>query len=134
MLRFLQRVIQQVNSANAQFLCITGDFIDAPGIGEEQLSALRRCTVPIYFTIGNHERYEDLDEILQRLERLGVEVLRSRTVTHGAVQLIGIDDSEHPGQVERELAKLEIDTRPFCIAAVSSPARAWRTRPPPGST
>ena len=118
---FLARVIQQVNSANAQFLCITGDFIDAPGIKEEQLSALRLCPVPIYFTIGNHERYEDLDEILQRLERLGVEVLRSRTVTHGAVQLIGIDDSEHPGQVQRELAQLQIDTDRFVLLLYHRP-------------
>lgn len=118
---FLERVMHQVNSVNAQFLCITGDFIDAPGIGEEQLSALRRCPVPIYFTIGNHERYEDLDAILSRLERLGVNVLRSRTTTHGAVQLIGIDDSEHPGQVERELAKLQIDRDRFVLLLYHRP-------------
>jgi len=118
---FLERVIQQVNRANAQFLCITGDFIDAPGIGEEQLSALRSCSIPIYFSIGNHERYEDLDEILHRLQRLGVEVLRSRTVMHGAVQLIGIDDSEHPGQVGRELAKLKIDTDRFVLLLYHRP-------------
>jgi len=118
---FLERVMDRVNSANAQFLCVTGDFVDAPGIGEEQLSALRRCPVPIYFTIGNHERYEDLDEILQRLGRLGVTVLRSRTATQGAVQLIGIDDSEHPSQVERELAKLEIDTDRFVLLLYHRP-------------
>jgi uncharacterized protein len=118
---FLERVIQQVNSVNPQFLCITGDFIDAPGIGEEQLAALRDCTAPIYFTIGNHERYEDLDAILARLERLGVTVLRSRTATLGAVQLIGIDDSEHPSQVERELATLHIDASHFVLLLYHRP-------------
>ncbi len=118
---FLKRVMRQVNSTNAQFLCITGDFIDAPGIGEEQLSALRNCPVPIYFTIGNHERYEDLDAILLRLERLGVNVLRSRTTTHGAVQLVGIDDSEHPGQVERELAKIDVDRDRFVLLLYHRP-------------
>ncbi len=118
---FLERVMQRVNSVNAQFLCITGDFIDAPGIEEEQLSVLRRCPIPIYFTIGNHERYEDLDEILRRLERLGVNVLRSSTATLGAVQLIGIDDSEHPRQVERELGKLEIDNDRFVLLLYHRP-------------
>jgi uncharacterized protein len=118
---FLQRVIQQVNSVNPQFLCITGDFIDAPGIGEEQLAALRNCRAPIYFTIGNHERYEDLDAIINCLERLGVTVLRSRTATLGAVQLIGIDDSEHPTQVERELARLDIDTGLFVLLLYHRP-------------
>lgn len=118
---FLARVMQQVNSLDAQFLCITGDFIDAPGITEEQLSPLRSCPVPIYFCIGNHERYEDLDEILQRLARLGVTVLRTATAVQGPVQLIGIDDSENPAQVERELAKLDIDTDRFVLLLYHRP-------------
>jgi predicted MPP superfamily phosphohydrolase len=118
---FLERVMQKVNSVNADFLCITGDFIDAPGIGEEELSALRSCPVPIYFSIGNHERYEDLEDILQRLQRLGVRVLRSQTHQHGPVQLIGIDDSDHPGQVERELARLNIDQSSFVLLLYHRP-------------
>ncbi|MEZ5570886.1 MAG: metallophosphoesterase [Halioglobus sp.] len=118
---FLQRVMRQVNSLNADFLCITGDFIDSPGIDEQQLSALRDCPIPIYFCIGNHERYEDLDDILQRLQRLGVTVLRTASVTQGPVQLIGIDDSESPSQVERELAKLEIDHERFVLLLYHRP-------------
>jgi predicted MPP superfamily phosphohydrolase len=118
---FLARVMQQVNSLDAQFLCITGDFIDAPGITEEELSPLRDCKVPIYFSIGNHERYEDLDAILQRLARLGVTVLRTESTLHGPVQLIGIDDSENPAQVQRELAKLEIDTGRFVLLLYHRP-------------
>jgi predicted MPP superfamily phosphohydrolase len=118
---FLERVMRKVNSVNADFLCITGDFIDAPGIGDEQLSALRSCPVPIYFSIGNHERYEDLEDILQRLQRLDVKVLRSQTERHGEVQLIGIDDSEHPSQVERELAKLQVDKNCFVVLLYHRP-------------
>ena len=118
---FLGRVMKKVNEVDIEFLCITGDFIDAPGIGEEQLSALRTCKVPIYFCIGNHERYEDLDDILLRLQRLGVTVLRNATVTHGAVQLIGIDDSENPSQVERQLDKLDIDQQRFVLLLYHRP-------------
>ena len=118
---FLDRVMTKVNKLNVDFLCITGDFIDAPGIDEEQLSALRNCPVPIYFTIGNHERYEDLEEILQRLKRLGVEILRSRTLNHGEVQLVGIDDNDHPGQVKRELATLSIEQEQFVLLLYHRP-------------
>lgn len=118
---FLARVIQQVNGLDAQFLCITGDFIDAPGITETELAPLRACRVPIYFSIGNHERYEDLDAILERLARLGVTVLRTQSTLHGAVQLIGIDDAEHPGQVERELAKLDVDHDRFVLLLYHRP-------------
>lgn len=118
---FLERVMQQVNHLDIEFLCITGDFIDAPGIDEETLAALRSCPVPIYFSIGNHERYEDLDAIMQRLQRLGVVVLRSQSTVHGAAQLIGIDDSEHPAQVERELAGIEIDAERFVLLLYHRP-------------
>ncbi|MCB1703562.1 MAG: metallophosphoesterase [Halioglobus sp.] len=119
--RFLDRVIQQVNRLDIAFLCITGDFIDAPGVSEDTLSALRNCRVPIYFSIGNHERYEDLDEILQRLANLGVQVLRSQSVVHGPVQLIGIDDSEHPAKVERELAAIDVDPQRFVLLLYHRP-------------
>jgi predicted MPP superfamily phosphohydrolase len=118
---FLERVMAKVNSLDADFLCITGDFVDAPGITEDQLSALRSSTAPIYFSIGNHERYEDLPAILHRLKRLGVRVLRSQTDTRGEVQLIGVDDSEHPSQVERELAKLSIDQSRFVLLLYHRP-------------
>jgi len=118
---FLARVMQQVNSLDIEFLCITGDFIDAPGIGLEKLSALRDCRVPIYFSIGNHERYEDLEDILQRLATLGVQVLRSRSIVHGPAQVIGIDDSGHPAKVQRELPAIAIDPRRFVLLLYHRP-------------
>jgi predicted MPP superfamily phosphohydrolase len=48
-------------------------------------------------------------------------VLRTRAITHGAVQLIGIDDSEHPAQVKRELAKLDIDPSRFVLLLYHRP-------------
>ena len=118
---FLERVITRVNRLDIQFLCITGDFIDMPGIGDEQLAALSRCRVPIFFSIGNHERYEDLDSILVRLKRQGVTCLRSSAVQHGEVQLIGIDDSERPDQVERELKNVDIQSDCFVLLLYHRP-------------
>jgi predicted MPP superfamily phosphohydrolase len=119
--RFLERVMRQVNRLDIQFLCITGDFIDMPGVDEDQLSPLGNCKVPVYFSIGNHERYEDLEDIIERLERLGVTCLRSASATQGEVQLIGIDDSERPTQVERELNALEIDHGHFVLLLYHRP-------------
>jgi predicted MPP superfamily phosphohydrolase len=85
------------------------------------LAALTRCPVPIYFSIGNHERYEDLDEIIARLTRLGVHVLRTATLQHGEVQLIGIDDRDHPLQVQYELAKVDVDQSSFVLLLYHRP-------------
>lgn len=118
---FLSRVMEKVNRLDIDFLCITGDFIDATGVTEQSLSALRSCDVPVYFSIGNHERYEDLDAILHRLKKLGVIVLRSDTATHGEVQLIGIDDAENPSQVPRELATIKLDAKQFLLLMYHRP-------------
>ena len=119
--RFLERVIAQVNAQAPDFLCITGDFIDATGVSEDELLSLRSVNCPIYFSIGNHERYEDLDEILARLERLGVNVLRTRSMRQGAVQVIGIDDKDDPAQVARELAELEVDRDAYVVLMYHRP-------------
>ncbi len=120
--RFLNRVIKRIEQLQPDFLCITGDFVDATGVPEEDLSALKTLHCPIYFCIGNHERYEDLDAILARLTRLGVRVLRTESeYVREDIQIIGIDDQEDARQVERELAKLEVNPTSFGILLYHRP-------------
>ena len=60
--------------------------------------------MPCYFVTGNHERYEDLEAIINRLEQLGVMVLRGQAVlARDDVQIIGIDDADRKDQLQREL-------------------------------
>jgi predicted MPP superfamily phosphohydrolase len=119
---FLRKVIDKVLALQPEFLCITGDFVDASGITEEDLVSLRDLECPIYFTIGNHERYEDLDDILNRLVGLGVQVLRSESIHHREdVQILGIDDRDDALQVERELDKMTVDETAFGILMYHRP-------------
>jgi predicted MPP superfamily phosphohydrolase len=106
--RYLRQIIDAVNALRPEFLCITGDFIDQPGVSIDKLAALREVRVPIYYCIGNHERYEDLQAIIARLQTLGVQVLRNQTLEVGELQLIGIDDHSNAQQVARVLPFLEL--------------------------
>lgn len=119
--RFLEHVIDRVNALEPDFLCITGDFIDATGVSQEHLGALSRVQGPIYFSIGNHEKYEDLDAIVQRLRNLGVQVLRNQSIHDEHLQVIGIDDMEDHGQVQRELAKMEIHVHKYVLLLYHRP-------------
>ena len=118
---FLERVITKVSEANPDFLCITGDFIDQPGISEERLSALRAFGKPIYFSTGNHEFYEDFDEILVRLNNLGVNVLRQNDVFHDGVQVVGVDDHSDPNRLDQVLPKLAVDRAAFTVLMYHRP-------------
>ena len=119
--RFLENIIRRVNAEQAEFLCITGDFIDQPGIGVEKLKVLSEFHGPIYYCTGNHERYEDLEEIVKRLESLGVVVLRNRAVESDGIQFIGIEDHESAKQVARVLPFIEINPDAYSILLYHRP-------------
>ena len=120
--RFLEDIIYRVNRLEPDFLCITGDFIDQMGIDESVLVSLRSVACPVYFCIGNHEKYEDLEDIVARLRGLGVVVLRNQTIRHrDDLQVIGIDDMDDPMQVERELKGLEVSRDGFVLLLYHRP-------------
>jgi predicted MPP superfamily phosphohydrolase len=119
--RFLKSLIRRINREDAEFLCITGDFIDQPAIGIDKLRALTEFKGPIYYCIGNHERYEDLEAIVQRLESLGVVVLRNRAISVDDFQFIGIDDHENAGQVARVLPFIDVDPDRYSILLYHRP-------------
>lgn len=119
--RFLRQVVEQVNAEQPAFLCITGDFIDQPGVGVEKLKALQTFRGPIYYSIGNHERYEDLEQIVERMASLGVEVLRNRALSVDGIQLIGIDDHDNPDQVGRVLPFIDVQHDHYSILLYHRP-------------
>ena len=107
---------------NPDFLCITGDFIDAPGIQEETLVSLKSAAGPVYYCTGNHEKYEDFEDIMTRLDNLGVVVLRDACLHHREdLQVIGIDDMEDTMQVQRQLSRLDIDPKAFNLVLFHRP-------------
>lgn len=90
--RFLRSVVRQVKALAPDFVCITGDFVDQKGLARERFQPLSDLGMPIYFTTGNHEHYEDLENILDHLRAQGVEALRGRCVDAHGLQIIGVDD------------------------------------------
>ena len=119
--RFLRHIIRRINAERPEFLCITGDFIDQPGVSAEKLRALQDFDGPIYYCIGNHERYEDLEQILERLQSLGVEVLRNRALEADGIQFIGIDDHGDPEQVARVLPFIDVSSELYSILLYHRP-------------
>jgi len=110
---FLERVVKVINNKNPDLVLITGDFLDAKRVGPRDITALKTLKAPIYFSIGNHERYAGLEWVIPMLEDAGCVLLRTQAVSFDQLQLIGIDDAEDQHRVENELAK--IDLKPECF-------------------
>jgi len=106
---YLQRIVGRINRLQPDTVVITGDLIDSASVGHDDLKHLRQLSARTLFTIGNHERYADLDKALDMLARLGVEALRQRRVMVGAgeIQVIGIDDADAHHQVADHLPAID---------------------------
>jgi predicted MPP superfamily phosphohydrolase len=103
----LERIVRRIEAVAPDYVVITGDLVDEHGIDAAWFAPLKRIEAPIYYVIGNHERYVDLDAIIEGLAQTGVEVLRGRAVRDGPITFIGIDDAEAKDTVAHGLAALE---------------------------
>lgn len=104
---FLDRVVERLLPLEPDLVLVTGDLVDFGRVPASELAALARIEAPVYFCIGNHERYVDCDEICSRLEGHGVRVLRDAIdVSQSGFVLVGIDDAERRTRVREGLAQL----------------------------
>ena len=63
-----------------------------------------------------------LEDILLKLERVGVQSLRNATAWfRDDVQIVGIDDKDDPHQVEKQLDKIEINSSAFTLLLYHRP-------------
>ena len=119
---FLESIVYRIIQHQPDFVCITGALVDARALSESQLRSLRALPMPVYYTTGNHERYEDLESILERLDRLGVNVMRNAAIDFSdEIQILGIDDADRPTQVREQLNGLEVDPNRYSILLYHRP-------------
>ncbi|HSG89888.1 MAG TPA: metallophosphoesterase [Pseudomonadales bacterium] len=104
---FLDRVVSRIEPLAPDLVMITGDLVDFRDIPLETLAPLGRLQVPLYFCIGNHERYVDCDDICERLRSVGVRVLREEIdLALPPLVIVGLDDADSRHRVRDGLAAL----------------------------
>lgn len=103
---FLEEMVRRCNALKPDLVAVTGDLVDGPvrqllpTIGA--LGGLQ-SRYGTYFVTGNHEYYSGDVPWCAALTRMGVTVLRNRTVTladgDARLDLVGVDDY---GEKDRE--------------------------------
>jgi predicted MPP superfamily phosphohydrolase len=138
---FLRRIVDIVNSLDADLVAITGDLVDGSveHLAEhvEPLSRLR-ARHGTYFVTGNHEYYSGAAAWIAELRRLGIQVLLNEHVVlrHGGASLLiaGVTDYNadrfdpaHHSDPQRALSGAPSGIRPRVLLAHqprSAPAAA----------
>lgn len=118
---FLHRAIEQALRHQPDALLLTGDLIDASAVTSEDLNALGEVSCPVYFVLGNHERYIDLDAVIAMVSSHGVALLRSEAMTLGRLQIVGIDDADSPDHVCNELPEVTLSDHHYRILLYHRP-------------
>jgi len=73
---YVQDLVKRTNAENPDIVVITGDLIDQEiSRIKEDLEPLREIKAPTFFTLGNHEFFHNVDEIIPHIKSLGITVL-----------------------------------------------------------
>ena len=118
---FLQLVVEKINALRADVVVITGDLVDSSNVDRQMLSALAALKARCYFSIGNHDRWVNLEKLLHDLGELDVQVLRNSSVDFGEMVLIGIDDADDEAQVSNVLPAIDFDKGRFSVLLYHRP-------------
>lgn len=118
---FMQRVVSRLNRLEPDFVVVTGDLVDSSAVGIEDLQSLGSLSARTFFSLGNHERYADLDKIISMAHRLGMTVLRQASETVGEITFVGIDDADRTDQVLRSLPSIPFDAATYTILLYHRP-------------
>ncbi len=93
---FLETIVKDINTLNADIVVITGDLVDLHVDEiEDKLDALKdiKSRFGVYFVSGNHEYFHGVEAICSLLESLHVKVLTNENVViDNQINLVGITD------------------------------------------
>ena len=123
---FMRRIVGRLNALDADYVVVTGDLIDSSTVDYQALESIKQVNAPIFFVIGNHERYADLPKIIDLAGRLGMKTLRQESVVSEQLVFSGIDDADHKDQVAKHLPSINKDPDKFNILLYHRPV-GWES-------
>lgn len=123
--RFLERIVERVQSLKPDIVFIPGDLYDGTAIyAISGANPLRELTPPLgaFFVTGNHEEFRDRSHYVEAVRATGVRVLENENLTIDGLQILGVPDqaSADANHFRAVLDRLSIDrSRPSILLSHS---------------
>lgn len=87
-----QRVVNKIKPLNAQFMVITGDFIDEFFVGPQDIEPFNQLTLPIYLITGNHEYYLETGTIEKVISQSDIQLIDDMRIIFDELDIIGVNE------------------------------------------
>lgn len=92
----INEIVQIVNDLDVDMIFLTGDIVDARlSDVEEAVDNLGRLKAKdgIFYVLGNHEYFHDIENIVNKIKSLGFNVLINQSqIIHNNANIVGIAD------------------------------------------
>lgn len=119
---FLDKIVEKTIQQNPDCVMLTGDLVDGSApITEKMLSPLNKIKVPIFYVIGNHEIYDDLDFVMPILKKTNLTILSNKTLNWKGIQISGVDFHEGSTKAIPFINNLKINKNKFSILLNHAP-------------
>jgi predicted MPP superfamily phosphohydrolase len=93
---FIYSLVNQINKLQADIVVITGDLVDTKITKvKDAVNELKNIKSKdgVYFIVGNHEYFHDVEEIIEYVESIGITVLKnSSMIIDDSFNLVGVYD------------------------------------------
>ncbi|MFQ3675092.1 MAG: metallophosphoesterase [Endomicrobiia bacterium] len=94
--KWLEKIVDKVNSLQADIIVITGDLIDGNIFDKkENIEKLKTLTAKkgVYVVTGNHEFYFGIDKFTKIVNELGFNLLRNENINlENGITIAGVDE------------------------------------------
>lgn len=125
---YVSNVVSKINSQNPDIVLIGGDLIDTKlEYIQEELQILKelKSKYGVYFIVGNHEYFHNLEEIITTTRKLGLIPLLNETIhiTELDIQISGIYDymGKRRDAFKPDLNALNIDENIYSVLVSHQP-------------
>lgn len=87
-----QRVVDKIKPLGAEFMVITGDFIDEFFVEPADIEPFNEITHPIYLITGNHEYYLDTGTIEYVISESNIQLIDDMRVEFDELDIVGVNE------------------------------------------
>ena len=107
--RYVTKISSIINSLQPDLVVITGDLFDGTlKITHDMIAPFRDIPKKIFYVLGNHEEYGNLDDVNEAIKDTNITLIRNSIVEFQGCNFIGIDYLSTTGPLKAQLTALKI--------------------------